>query len=208
MVALSAAARTHAGRNRLSMIGFLFVLLGTATGIGGGTIRDTLINALPVFWVTGAGLPGHLRAGLLCDILPRPHAPIAAQAPAVVRCRGHGPVRRDRGREGTVGRSGACRRHRDGGDYRHLRRHRQGYLAASNGSPGKGASCALSTTGRRLLARTGSKGRMLRPSFTIWPQSGVACLQLQAGESQRAGRRRSNRPGNSQAPRTACGATL
>ena len=28
-----------------------FVLLGTATGIGGGTIRDTLIDALPVFWV-------------------------------------------------------------------------------------------------------------------------------------------------------------
>jgi len=38
-----------ASRKQMDVVGF--VLLGTATGIGGGTIRDTLINALPVFWV-------------------------------------------------------------------------------------------------------------------------------------------------------------
>ncbi|EIM29408.1 trimeric intracellular cation channel family protein [Microvirga lotononidis] len=38
-----------ASRKQMDLVGF--VLLGTATGIGGGTIRDTLINALPVFWV-------------------------------------------------------------------------------------------------------------------------------------------------------------
>ncbi len=36
------------------------------------------------------------------------------------------------------------------------------------------------------------------------PQTGLGSPLLHAGESQRAGRRRSNRPGNSQAPRTAC----
>src|SRR3954470_21322594 len=38
-----------ASRKQMDVVGF--ALLGTATGIGGGTIRDTLINALPVFWV-------------------------------------------------------------------------------------------------------------------------------------------------------------
>lgn len=38
-----------ASRKQMDLVGF--VLLGTATGIGGGTIRDTLIDALPVFWV-------------------------------------------------------------------------------------------------------------------------------------------------------------
>jgi uncharacterized membrane protein YeiH len=30
---------------------FGFILLGTVTGVGGGTIRDTLLDDLPVFWV-------------------------------------------------------------------------------------------------------------------------------------------------------------
>jgi uncharacterized membrane protein YeiH len=38
-----------ASRKQMDIVGF--VLLGTATGIGGGTIRDTLLGALPVFWV-------------------------------------------------------------------------------------------------------------------------------------------------------------
>lgn len=39
-----------ASRKQMDIVGF--VLLGTVTGIGGGTIRDTLLGALPVFWVT------------------------------------------------------------------------------------------------------------------------------------------------------------
>lgn len=39
-----------ASRKQMDIVGF--VLLGTATGIGGGTIRDMLLGALPVFWVT------------------------------------------------------------------------------------------------------------------------------------------------------------
>ena len=39
-----------ASRKQMDIVGF--VLLGTVTGIGGGTLRDTLLGALPVFWVT------------------------------------------------------------------------------------------------------------------------------------------------------------
>ncbi len=39
-----------ASRKQMDLIGF--ILLGTVTGIGGGTIRDTLLGNLPVFWIT------------------------------------------------------------------------------------------------------------------------------------------------------------
>ena len=39
-----------ASRKQMDIVGF--VLLGCVTGIGGGTIRDTLLGALPVFWAT------------------------------------------------------------------------------------------------------------------------------------------------------------
>jgi uncharacterized membrane protein YeiH len=39
-----------ASRKQMDVVGF--ILLGSATGIGGGTIRDTLLGELPVFWVT------------------------------------------------------------------------------------------------------------------------------------------------------------
>jgi uncharacterized membrane protein YeiH len=39
-----------ASRKQMDIVGF--VLLGCVTGIGGGTIRDTLLGTLPVFWVT------------------------------------------------------------------------------------------------------------------------------------------------------------
>ncbi len=38
-----------ASRKQMDLIGF--ILLGTVTGIGGGTIRDTLLGHLPVFWM-------------------------------------------------------------------------------------------------------------------------------------------------------------
>ena len=38
-----------ASRKQMDIVGF--VLLGCVTGIGGGTIRDTLLGTLPVFWV-------------------------------------------------------------------------------------------------------------------------------------------------------------
>jgi uncharacterized membrane protein YeiH len=38
-----------ASRKQMDIVGF--ALLGSVTGIGGGTIRDVLMGALPVFWV-------------------------------------------------------------------------------------------------------------------------------------------------------------
>lgn len=38
-----------ASRKQMDIFGF--ALLGTATGVGGGTIRDVLLGNLPVFWV-------------------------------------------------------------------------------------------------------------------------------------------------------------
>lgn len=38
-----------ASRKQLDIISF--ILFGTITGVGGGTIRDVLTGALPVFWI-------------------------------------------------------------------------------------------------------------------------------------------------------------
>ncbi len=38
-----------ASRKRMDIFGFM--LLGAATGIGGGSLRDAMLGALPVFWV-------------------------------------------------------------------------------------------------------------------------------------------------------------
>ena len=38
-----------ASRNQMDIIGF--ILLGTVTGIGGGTIRDLLLDAHPILWI-------------------------------------------------------------------------------------------------------------------------------------------------------------
>ena len=38
-----------ASRKQMDIVGF--VLLGTVTGIGGGTLRDILLGANPVFWI-------------------------------------------------------------------------------------------------------------------------------------------------------------
>ena len=38
-----------ASRNQMDVIGF--ILLGTVTGIGGGTIRDLLLDSQPIFWM-------------------------------------------------------------------------------------------------------------------------------------------------------------
>lgn len=38
-----------ASRKKMDVVGF--VILGTVTGIGGGTLRDLLLGSVPVFWV-------------------------------------------------------------------------------------------------------------------------------------------------------------
>ena len=44
-----------ASRKQMDVTGF--IMLGTVTGIGGGTVRDTLLGQFPVFWI---GAPSYL----------------------------------------------------------------------------------------------------------------------------------------------------
>ncbi len=46
----AATGALSASRKQLDIIGFLF--LAAATGVGGGTFRDLVLGAAPVFWVT------------------------------------------------------------------------------------------------------------------------------------------------------------
>jgi uncharacterized membrane protein YeiH len=49
IVAFAITGALVASRNQMDVVGF--VLLGTVTGIGGGTIRDLLLGVHPVLWV-------------------------------------------------------------------------------------------------------------------------------------------------------------
>ena len=55
IMALSAVAvfaisgALDAARQKMDILGFM--LIGTATGLGGGTLRDILLGNLPVFWI-------------------------------------------------------------------------------------------------------------------------------------------------------------
>lgn len=50
IVTFAVTGALAASRKEMDIVGF--ILLGTVTGIGGGTVRDTLLGALPVFWIT------------------------------------------------------------------------------------------------------------------------------------------------------------
>ncbi len=49
IVVFAMAGALVASRKDMDIIGF--ILLGTVTGIGGGTVRDILLGSFPVFWV-------------------------------------------------------------------------------------------------------------------------------------------------------------
>ena len=49
VVAFTITGALVASRNQMDAVGF--VMLGTVTGIGGGTIRDVLLDAHPVLWI-------------------------------------------------------------------------------------------------------------------------------------------------------------
>ena len=49
VIVFSVSGALVASRKRMDIVGF--ALLGTVTGIGGGTLRDILLGQLPVFWV-------------------------------------------------------------------------------------------------------------------------------------------------------------
>ena len=45
----AASGALDAARQKMDILGFM--LIGTATGLGGGTLRDVLLGKLPVFWI-------------------------------------------------------------------------------------------------------------------------------------------------------------
>lgn len=53
-----------AGRKRMDIFGV--IVLGLVTALGGGTLRDTLLDSGPVFWV---GDPGYLLVAVLASAL-------------------------------------------------------------------------------------------------------------------------------------------
>lgn len=63
VVVFAVTGSLAASRKRMDIAGF--VLLGTATGIGGGTIRDAVLGVSPVFWVTS---PGYLLACVAASV--------------------------------------------------------------------------------------------------------------------------------------------
>ncbi len=60
----AATGALAASRKQLDIIGFIF--LGILTGVGGGTVRDLILGATPVFWV---GQPGYLTVATVTAVL-------------------------------------------------------------------------------------------------------------------------------------------
>lgn len=60
----AASGALVASRKQMDIVGF--VMFGTVTGIGGGTIRDVLLDAHPLLWV---GQPAYLGACAAASVL-------------------------------------------------------------------------------------------------------------------------------------------
>lgn len=63
VIAFAITGALVASRKEMDVVGF--IVLGTATGIGGGTLRDVLLG-LPVFWIAN---PGYLIACALVGVV-------------------------------------------------------------------------------------------------------------------------------------------
>ena len=64
IVAFTITGALVASRHQMDVVGF--VLLGTVTGIGGGTIRDLLLNVHPILWVER---PQYLAVCIVVSVL-------------------------------------------------------------------------------------------------------------------------------------------
>ncbi len=49
LVAFAVSGALVASRKEMDIVAFIF--FGTVTGIGGGTFRDLVLGAVPVFWI-------------------------------------------------------------------------------------------------------------------------------------------------------------
>ena len=64
IIAFTITGALAASRNQMDIIGF--VLLGTVTGIGGGTLRDVLLDIHPILWIEQ---PAYLAARIAISVL-------------------------------------------------------------------------------------------------------------------------------------------
>lgn len=64
IIAFTITGALAASRNQMDVVGF--VLLGTVTGIGGGTLRDVLLDIHPVLWIEQ---PAYLAACIAISVL-------------------------------------------------------------------------------------------------------------------------------------------
>jgi uncharacterized membrane protein YeiH len=72
IVVFATTGALAASRKQMDVVGF--ALLATATGIGGGTLRDMMLGLTPVFWVT---MPAYLVVclGVACVMFFLAHIP-------------------------------------------------------------------------------------------------------------------------------------
>lgn len=64
IVAFTITGALVASRNQMDVVGF--ILLGTVTGIGGGTVRDLLLDSHPVLWI---GQPAYLAVCIVVSVI-------------------------------------------------------------------------------------------------------------------------------------------
>lgn len=64
IVAFTITGALVASRNQMDVVGF--ILLGTVTGIGGGTVRDILLDIHPILWVEH---PEYLAVCILVSLI-------------------------------------------------------------------------------------------------------------------------------------------
>ena len=93
IIAFTATGALVASRKQMDVVGF--IVLGTVTGIGGGTLRDVLLG-FPRILGQRASLSDHMYASFGPGVLRSAYPTIPIQISSLARCNRLGIVRGDR----------------------------------------------------------------------------------------------------------------
>ena len=132
----AATGALSASRKQLDIIGYVF--LASMTGIGGGTLRDVILGATPVFWVTNPVYLLVCTAVGLAVFFSAHRVESRYRAAGLAGCDRAFRLLRDGRGEGSCGNRIADGRHR----YRHADGHLRRYSTRSPGRRTLGASAA------------------------------------------------------------------